>query len=215
MGPFQWLTTHWTPVIEYRDYAAIEVEDIAWGSTLIGSRRGFLLGFPAGALFIMLILGGVALTRLYNPSAPTTAPRQGQQEATASQALSAELNTLREENQALKQQVRVAKAAATCPPCQPQALGKPQPQAQAVAAPSQPSKQATTRPAAKRPSATAPDKQVTQSQAKTVAAPPQPSKQATTRPAERPFAKKSSATLPDDQVAQPIPSNCRREGDCQ
>jgi hypothetical protein len=209
MGPFQWLTTHWTPVIEYRDYAAIEVEDIAWGSTLIGSRRGFLLGFPAGALFIMLILGGVALTRLYNPSAPTTAPSQGQQEATASRALSAELSTLREENQTLKQQVRgrqeatasralsaelstlreenqtlkqqvrVAKAAATCPPCQPQALGKAQPQA------------------------------------KTLAAPPQPSKQATTRPAERPFAKKSSATLPDDQVAQPIPSNCRREGDCQ
>ena len=102
MGPLQRLATYWTPAIEYRDYYAVEVEDIAWASTLTGSRRGFLVGFPAGALFIVLIIGGVVMTGLYNPSAPTTAPRQGQQEATASQALGAELNTLREENRALK-----------------------------------------------------------------------------------------------------------------
>jgi len=174
MGPFQWLTTHWTPVIEYRDYAAIEVEDIAWGSTLIGSRRGFLVGFPAGALcIVVIIIGGVALTRLYNPSAPTTPPSQGQQEATASRALSAELSTLREENRALKQQVRVAKAATTCPPCPPQAPRKVPPQTQAVAAPPQPSKQATTRPA-KKPSATVPHGQVSPPQAKAVVSPAPP-----------------------------------------
>ncbi len=203
MGPFQWLATHWTPVIEYRDYHAIEVEGIAWGSTLIGSRRGFLVGFPAGALLILLIMGGVALSRL-SPSDSAPAPRQGQPEAVASQAVSAELNSLREENRALKQQVTAAQAAArqgqrdavasqavsaelnslreenralkqqvmsvkavaTCPPCPPQALGKTQPQTQAVAAPPQPSKQATTRPAAvKKP---VPDNQAAQPQAKAV-----------------------------------------------
>ncbi len=176
MGPFRWLATYWTPAIEYRDYPANEVEDIAWESTTTGSKRGFLIGFPAGALFIVLIIGGVVMTGLYSPSHPTTAPRQGQQEATASQALSKELNTLREENLALKQQVMEAKAAATCPPCQPQAVGKDQPQTQAVASPPQPSKQATTRAAAQR---------------------------------------KASVTVPGGQAAQPIPSNCRQEGDCQ
>lgn len=176
MGPFRWLATYWTPAIEYRDYPANEVEDIAWESTTTGSKRGFLVGVLAGALFIVLIIVGGLMTGLYSPSAPTTAPRQGQQDAAALQALSQELNTLRDENRALKKQAMEAKAAATCPPCQPQAAGTAQPQAQAAAPP------------------------------------PQPSKQATTKAAARP---KASVTVPDNRAAQPIPSNCRQQGDCQ
>jgi len=158
MGPFRWVATYWTPEIEYRDYPANEVEDIAWESTTTGSRRGFLVGVLAGALVSGLLIGGVVLTGLYRPAVPTTAPRQGQQDATALQAVRQEVNTVREENQALKQQVMEAKAAATCPPCQPQAVGTAQPPAPAVAAPPPPSPPATTRAAARpKPSVPASD----------------------------------------------------------
>jgi hypothetical protein len=151
MGPSEWLATFWTPAIEYRAYPANEVEDIACESTTTGSKRGFLVRFPAGALFILLLLVGVVTSGLYRPSTPTTAPRPGRPDATASQALSQELTTLRDEKQALKKQLMAATAAATCPPCQPQAVGKAQPPAPAVASPPQPSKQAMPRAAARRP----------------------------------------------------------------
>jgi len=194
MGLFGWLANRWTPAYEYREYYGNEMEAIAWESTTVGSRRGFLLGFPAGALLTVAVIGGAVMTGLYTPPAPTAASREGQREATASQATTKaldalreenqglkkqvmevkaagsqattkELNALREENQGLKQQVMdvntasqtttktldalreenqglkkqvmQVKAAATCPPCQPQALTTARPPAQAVAAPPQ------------------------------------------------------------------------------
>ncbi|MBP1777780.1 MAG: hypothetical protein H6Q86_3790 [candidate division NC10 bacterium] len=47
MGLFGWLADRWTPAYIYREYYGNEVEDIAWESIAAGSRRGFLLGFPA------------------------------------------------------------------------------------------------------------------------------------------------------------------------
>ena len=149
-GPFEWVATYWMPEIEYRDYPANEVEDIVWESTMTGSKRGFLVGFPAGALVIGFILGGVETTGFYSPATFAPAPRPGQEDAPALQAVRQEVNTLREENQALKTQVMAAKAVATCPPCQPQAVGKDQPRAHAVAPPPPPAKQATTKATAQR-----------------------------------------------------------------
>ncbi len=63
--------------------------------------------------------------------------KQVMQVNTASQATTKELDALRAENQGLKKQVMDVKAAATCPPCQPQAPTKARPPAQAVAAPPQ------------------------------------------------------------------------------
>jgi hypothetical protein len=139
------------------------VEHIAWEATTTGSRRGFLVGFPAGALVLGLILGGVGMTGFYRPSTPTPAPRPGPQDAPASQAVPQEVTTLRDENHALRQQVMEAKAAATCPPCQPQAVGQDQPQAQPVAPPPPPARQATTNATAPRKaSGTGPAVQVPQ-----------------------------------------------------
>jgi hypothetical protein len=194
MGLFGWLADRWTPGYEYREYYGHEVEHIAWESTTVGSRRGFLLGFPAGALLTVAVIGSAVMTGLYPPSAPTVASSEGQGEATASQATTKELDALRAETQGLKRQVVEGKAAATqaptteltalrkenqdlkrqvvevntasqattkeldalraetqglkrqvvegkaaatCPPCQPQALPSARPPAQAVAAPPQ------------------------------------------------------------------------------
>jgi hypothetical protein len=147
MRPFRWLATFWTPAIDYREYPANEVEDIAWEATTVGSARGFLVGFLACVLVIALLAVGAVMTGLDRRSAPPPAPRQVQQDAAALQAVRQELNTLRDENEALKKQVMDAKAAAACPPCQPQAVAKDQPQARAVAPPS---KQAMTRAPAQR-----------------------------------------------------------------
>jgi hypothetical protein len=155
MGPFRWVATFWTPAIDYRDYPANEVEDIAWEATTIGSRRGFLVGVLAGALVSGLLIVGIVMTGLYRSSAPPTAPGPGPPDAPAAQAVRQELTTLREENEALKKQVMDATAAATCPPCQPQAMGKAQPQAHAISAPPPPSKRALTG-AAARPKASGP-----------------------------------------------------------
>ena len=148
MGPFQWLATYWTPEIEYRDYPANEVEDIAWESTTAGSRRGFLLGVPVGGLVAVAVIGGAMMTGLYTPPFPTAASREAQRDTAAAQAVRQEVNTLRDENQALKTQVMAAQAAATCPPCQPQAATKDPPQPQAGASTPQPSKQGMTKAAA-------------------------------------------------------------------
>ena len=149
MGPFRWVATFWTPAIDYRDYPPNEVEDIAWESTTIGSRRGFLVGVLAGVLVSGLLIGGIVLTGLYRPAVPPTAPSPGPQDPSALQAVRQEVTTVREENQALKQQVLEAKAAATCPPCQPQAGGTAQPPAHAKAPPPPPSKRVLTGTAAR------------------------------------------------------------------
>jgi hypothetical protein len=148
MGLFGWLAGHWTPAYEYREYYGNEVEYIAWESTTVGSRRGFLLGFPAGALVTVAVIGGAVMTGLYTPPAPTAASREGQQEAVASHATKEELHTLWEENQELKKQLGSAAVAAVCPPCRPQAVTKDPPQPQAVAPTPQPSKQGMTKAAA-------------------------------------------------------------------
>ena len=150
MRPFRWLATFWTPAIDYRDYPANEVEDIAWDATTIGSARGFLVGFLACILVIALLAVGAVMTGLDRRSAPPPAPTQGQQDAAALQAVRQELNTLRDENEVLKKQVIDAKAAAACPPCQPQAVAKDQPQSRPVAPPPPPSKQAMPRAPAER-----------------------------------------------------------------
>jgi hypothetical protein len=148
MGLFGWLANHWAPTYEYRDYYANEVEYIAWESTTAGSRWGFLLGFPAGGLVAVAVIGGAMMTGLYTPPFPTTASREAQRDAAASQVASEALNTLWEENQALKKQLGSATVAATCPPCRPQAVTKEPPQPQAVVSTSQPAKHATTKTAA-------------------------------------------------------------------
>ena len=105
MGLFGWLASHWTPAYEYREYYGNEMEYIAWESTAVGGRRGFLLGFPAGALLTVAVIGGAVMTGLYTPPSQTVASSEGQREPTASQATTKELDTLRAENQGLKQQV--------------------------------------------------------------------------------------------------------------
>ena len=78
MGLFGWLADRWTPTYEYREYDGNEMEYIAWESTAAGSRRGFLLGFPAGALLTVAVIGGAVMTGLYTPPAQTVASREGQ-----------------------------------------------------------------------------------------------------------------------------------------
>jgi hypothetical protein len=148
MGLFGWLASHWAPTYEYRDYYANEVEYIAWESTTAGSRWGFLLGFPAGGLMALAVIGGAMMTGLYTPPFPTAASREAQRDAATAQAASEALNTLWEENQALKKQLASATVAATCPPCRPQAVTKEPPQPQAVVSTSQPAKRGMTKTAA-------------------------------------------------------------------
>jgi hypothetical protein len=158
MGPFRWLATFWTPAVDYREYAPNEVEDIAWEATTIGSKRGFLLGIPAGALLAAVVLVVVGMTWLYAPSASPPAPKPAPPDPAAAQAARQELTALREENQALKAQLMEAKAAANPPPCPPQAAATDRPQAPAKAAAPEPPKQVTSRaPAPRKPSVPAPD----------------------------------------------------------
>ena len=105
MGLFGWLANRWTPTYEYREYYGNEMEYIAWESTAVGGRRGFLLGFPAGALLTVAVIGGTVITGLYTPPAPTAAAREAQREPTESHAATKELDALRAENQGLKKQV--------------------------------------------------------------------------------------------------------------
>jgi hypothetical protein len=148
MGLFGWLASHWAPTYEYRDYYANEVEYIAWESATAGSRWGFLLGVPVGGLVAVAVIGGVMMTGLYTPVFPAAASREAQRDGAASETASEALNTLWEENQALKKQLASATVAATCPPCRPQAVTKEPAQPRAVASTPQPSKQGITKAAA-------------------------------------------------------------------
>ena len=115
MGLFGWLADRWTPIYEFREYYGDEMEEIARDSTAVGSKRGFLLGFPAGVLLTVAVVGGAVMTGLYTPSAQTVASREGQREAAAAQAPTKELVALRAENQGLKKQVTDLTAAAQAP----------------------------------------------------------------------------------------------------
>ena len=111
MGPFEWLAGRWTPKLEYRDRLADEVEDIAFESTRIGTRRGFLMGIPVGAILavigIVILQAGGPETRSSPPAAQPHRPEQ----ATASQPSSEELTLLRQQNEQLKEELARAKAA--------------------------------------------------------------------------------------------------------
>jgi hypothetical protein len=111
MGPFEWLAGRWTPEFEYRDRLADEVEDIAFESTRIGTRRGFLMGILVGAIVALI---GIAALRIggleTRPSPPAAAPERPEQ-ATASQPSSDELALLRQQNEQLKEELARAKAA--------------------------------------------------------------------------------------------------------
>lgn len=147
MGPFRWVATFWTPTIDYRDYPANEVEDIAWEATTIGSRRGFFIGFLAGVLVIGGLAAAVVTTGLYRLSTPAPSPRPP--DAAASQATQKELAALREENQTLRKQVADAPAAAPCAPCPPQ-VAAPTPLPRAAGPTPAPAQRTTTAPVTRR-----------------------------------------------------------------
>lgn len=210
MGLFAWLAGRWTPEFEYRDRLADEVEDIAYESTRIGTRRGFLMGVLVGAIFAVIGFGALRTGGLEVRRPPAPEPREVQQQATGSQPSSEELTLLRMENEQLKDELAKAKTAG---PAAREKMAEPSPPQEKPGVPA-PTKG---EPAAARAKSTGPparEKQAVQP------SPPQvnpevparrPAKTATREPAVKSEAKASS---PDSGVAQPIPSNCRREGDC-
>ena len=174
MGLFAWLASRWTPEFEYRDRLADEVEDIAYESTRIGTRRGFLMGVLVGIILAMIGIGAFRTSGLETRLPLASEPREVRQQATSPQPSSEELTLLRKENEQLKEELTRAKAAG------------PPPREKRVVEPSPP-------------------------QAKADVPAKRPSKTAAREPAVKPGAEKSA---PDSAVAQPIPSNCRKEGDC-
>ena len=149
MGLFGWLARHWTPAYEYRDYYANEVEYITWESTTAGSRRGFLLGVPTGALVTVAVLGGAVMTGLYTPSAPTVGVERGTSGRPRRRTRRTRTWTpCGKRTKTLKKQLGSAAVAAVCPPCRPQALTEDPPQPPAIASVPQPSKQEMTKAAA-------------------------------------------------------------------
>jgi hypothetical protein len=197
MGPFEWLASRWTPEFEYRDRLADEVDDIAFESTQTGTRRGFLVGALVGAIIALIGLGALALNGVQIPFFPTPKPQQSPQQATTTQSSTGELSILKQENEQLKKELATAKAAAF-PTREKGAMETKLPQPKAEAAGAFPPR----------------EKRVVETK------PPQPTSEA---PAARPsktVATESTAkpekklNVPGSPAAQPIPSNCRREGDC-
>ena len=175
MGPFEWLAGRWTPEFEYRDRLADEVEDIAYESTRIGARRGFLVGALIGAILVMIGVSAMTIHGLQTNSSPAVGPQESHQQATTPQPAAEELSLLRQENEQLKKELARAKAAGTLPPREKGAVETRPPQAKAEGPASRLSKTVVREPAAK------------------------------------PEAK---AKPPSSIAAQPIPSNCRKDGVC-
>jgi hypothetical protein len=115
MGPFEWLAGRWTPEFEYRDRLADEVEDIAYESTRIGTRRGFLMGVLFGAILAVL---GVAAYRgsALETTLSTNTAHKSPQPATSPQPSSEEVTLLKRENEQLKAELARAKTAGAVPP---------------------------------------------------------------------------------------------------
>jgi len=197
MGPFEWLASRWTPEFEYRDRVADEVEDIAFESTRTGTRRGFLIGVLLGAILALIGIGALASNGVQIPFLSTAGPQEGHQEVKSSQRSSDELSILKQENEQLKSELATAKALA---------LPTREKRAMEIKSP---------RPKAE-PTGESPPRETRVVET----TPPEPQAEA---PAARPpkTATKNVATksegkvkAPDSVAAQPIPSNCRREGDC-
>jgi hypothetical protein len=115
MGPFEWLAGRWTPEFEYRDRLADEVEDIAYESTRIGTRRGFLMGVLVGAILAVLGVAAYRSSALETTLSTNTA-QQSPQPATSPQPASEDVTLLKRENEQLKAELARAKAAGAVPP---------------------------------------------------------------------------------------------------
>jgi hypothetical protein len=211
MGLFAWLASRWTPEFEYRDRLADEVEDIAYESTRIGTRRGFLMGVLVGIILAMIGIGAFRTSGLETRLPPASEPREVRQQATSPQPSSEELTLLRKENEQLKEELTRAKAAGP-PPREERAVEVEPSPPQVKADVPAPMKEDLTRAKAAGPPPR--EKRVVEPsppQVKADVPAKRPSKTAAREPAVKPGAEKSA---PDSAVAQPIPSNCRKEGDC-
>jgi len=198
MGPFEWLASRWTPEFEYRDRLADEVEDIAFESTRTGTRRGFLVGVLVGAIVVLIGIGVLTKGGQRAETPPTAEPQQRRQEATSPQPAPDELSLLRQENEQLRNQLAMSKAAGAVSPREKRTgeTKPPQPKADApVAFP----------PREKRVVETVPPEPKTEVPA------PRPAKTVATETATKP---EKRVKARESLVAQPIPSNCRQEGDC-
>ncbi|OGB93707.1 MAG: hypothetical protein A2Z31_02690 [candidate division NC10 bacterium RBG_16_65_8] len=196
MGPFEWLASRWTPEFEYRDRLADEVEDIAYESTRTGTRRGFLVGALVGVIIALIGIGALASNGVQIPFLSTAELQKGPREATVPQPASEELSILKRENEQLKKELA----------------------AKAEASPSREKRVVETKPRQPKPEAGGAfpprEKRVVETK------PPEPKPET---PAERPSKTVATevAATPEKKVhapaglaAQPIPSNCRKEGEC-
>lgn len=116
MGPFAWLAGRWTPEFEYRDRLADEVEDIAYESTRIGTRRGFLMGVLVGAIVALIGIAAYRSSGLETSLPTTAAEQQSPPRAASPQPSSEELRILRRENEQLREELTRAKTAGVVPP---------------------------------------------------------------------------------------------------
>ena len=116
MGPFEWLAGRWTPEFEYRDRLADEVEDIAYESTRIGTRRGFLMGVLVGAFLAVIGIAAYRGNVLETTLSTATTAQPSPQPATGPQPASEEVTLLKRENEQLKAELGRAKAGGAVPP---------------------------------------------------------------------------------------------------
>jgi hypothetical protein len=219
MGPFEWLASRWTPEFEYRDRLADEVEDIAFESTRTGTRRGFLFGVLVGAVLAVLGAAVLAGSGVRVPLLSGVGPRDGRVDQGAAEPAAEELNMLRYENEQLKKEL--AKVRVTAPAGREKRAvdTKPvRPRADAPAEVAPREKRAVEpRPSEARAEGVAApprEKQVGERAAMpagTETAVPQPGR---VTPRETAVKREQKTKTQESVAPQPIPSNCRSEGDC-
>ena len=219
MGPFEWLASRWTPEFEYRDRLADEVEDIAFESTRTGTRRGFLFGVLVGAIVAVIGVGALASNGIQIPFLSAAGPREGGPDSTAQQPAPEELSILRYENEQLRKELATVKATAPAAREKRMTEGKPpRPRAEAPAEVAPREKRAVEpRPSESRlEGASAPprEKQTGEAEATPAKAEAPSARPATATPRETAVKPDEKKKAPESLAAQPIPSNCRREGDC-
>jgi len=121
------------PEIRYGDHLMHEVESVAWDCTVTGTRRGFIVGLTVGVLLGAIVGGAIYTTGGYSPLPRGDTPRAGAKDAREAEVLRAELNTLRDEDRALKKQLERASVAVNIAPGPPQTKGKDASEARAPA----------------------------------------------------------------------------------